>query len=71
MGPQEDPKDVSTDVARDLSALPRELASIKGDAIHWLTEPEYAALRLRLEAAHSAVEAAIVEARRRVRLNEG
>jgi hypothetical protein len=28
-------------------------------------------LRLRLEIAHAAVEAAAVEARRRVRLNEG
>ena len=43
---------------------------MKADATHWLTEPEYAALRHRLEAAHAAVEAALVEARRRVRLNE-
>jgi hypothetical protein len=32
--------------------------------------PTYNALRLRLENAHAAVEAAAVEARRRVRLNE-
>jgi hypothetical protein len=70
MGPQ-DPKDATRDTARDLSALAREPASLKGDAIHWLTGPEYAALRLRLEAAHAAVEAALVEARRRARLNEG
>ena len=31
----------------------------------------YADFRLRLENAHSAAEAATVEARRRVRLNEG
>jgi hypothetical protein len=43
---------------------------LKGDATHWLTDVEYAALRHRLEAAHAAVEAALVEARRRVRLNE-
>jgi hypothetical protein len=43
---------------------------LKGDATHWLTEPEYAALRHRQEAAHAAVEAALVKARRRVRLNE-
>ena len=42
---------------------------MKSDATHWLTDLEYAALRHRLEAAH-AVEAALGEARRRVRLNE-
>jgi hypothetical protein len=44
---------------------------LKGDATFWLTDPEYAALRHRLEAAHSAVEAALVEVRRRVRIDEG
>jgi hypothetical protein len=44
---------------------------LKSDAIHWLTDPEYAALRYRLEAAHAAAKAALVEAHRRVRLNEG
>jgi hypothetical protein len=39
--------------------------------MNWLDDPNYAALRLRLENAHAAVEAATVEARRRVRLNEG
>jgi hypothetical protein len=43
---------------------------LKGDAAHWLTEQEYAALRHRLEGAHAAAEAALVEAGRRVRLNE-
>jgi hypothetical protein len=33
--------------------------------------PNYNTLKLRLEAAHSALEAAAVEARKRVRLNEG
>ena len=70
MGPQ-DPKDVTRDIARDLAALLEELAALKGDAAHWLTDPEYAALRHRLEAAHPAAEAALIEARRRVRLNEG
>ena len=68
MGPQ-DSKDVTRDTARDLSALVGELAASKADATHWLTDPEYAALRYRLEGAH-AVEAALVEERRRVRLNE-
>ncbi len=70
MGPQ-DPKDVSRDIARDLSALVGELAAMKGDASQWLTDPEYDALRHRLEGAHAAAEAALVEARRRIRLNEG
>ena len=67
MGPQE-PQDVSRDIARDLTALVREIAALKGDANHWLEGPEYAALKHRLEYAHAAVEAALIEARRRVRL---
>ena len=70
MGPQ-DPKDVTRDTARDLSALVGELAALKGDATHWLEGPEYSALRHRLEAAPAAAEAALVEARRRVRIDEG
>jgi len=69
MGPQ-DPKDVARDTARDLSAVVGELAALKADAYHWLTGPEYAALRHRLEDAHAAVDAALVEVRRRVRLDE-
>jgi hypothetical protein len=41
-----------------------------GQLLH-LEDPNYNTLRLRLEIAHAAVEAATVEARRRVRLNEG
>jgi hypothetical protein len=48
-----------------------ELAALKGDAQQWLEGPEYEALRLRLEAAHAATEAALVEARRRMRIDEG
>jgi hypothetical protein len=66
MGPQ-DPKDI----ARDLSPLVKELNALRADANHWLGGPAYASLRLRLESAHAATEAALVEARRRVRLNEG
>ena len=69
MGPQ-DPKDVTKDTARDLSGLVGELAALKADANHWLTSPEYAVLHLRLENAHAAVEAALIEARRRVRMHE-
>jgi hypothetical protein len=48
-----------------------ELAALKAVAHYWLTDPEYAALRHRSEAAHAAAEAALVEARRRVRIDEG
>jgi hypothetical protein len=47
-----------------------ELASLKADATQWLEGPEYEALRHRLEMAHAAAEAAVVEARRRVRMDE-
>jgi hypothetical protein len=40
-----------------------ELAALKADAHQWLEGPEYEALRLRLENAHAAAEAALVEAR--------
>ena len=55
MGAQ-DPKDVARNTARDLSAMVGELSALKGDATHWLTDAEYAALRHRLEAAHAAAE---------------
>jgi hypothetical protein len=69
MGPQ-DPKDVTRDTVRDLSALVGELTALKADATHWLTDPEYASLRHRLEAAHAPAEAVLVEARRRARIDE-
>jgi hypothetical protein len=65
----QDPKDVTRDITRDLSELGGEIAVLKGDASHWRTGQEYAALRHRLEGAHAAAEAALVEARRRVRLD--
>ena len=70
MGPQ-NPKDVARDIARDLSGMAGELAALKADAHQWLKGPEYEALRLRLEAAHAATEAALVEAKRRMRIVEG
>jgi hypothetical protein len=67
MGPQ-DPKDVTRDMARDLTALVGEIAALKGDTNRWLEGSEYATLKHRLEDAHAAIEAALIEARRRVRL---
>ena len=69
MGPQ-DPKDVTRDIARDLTGMAGELAALKADARHWLTDPAHADLHLRLGHAHAAVEAALVEARRRVRMDD-
>jgi hypothetical protein len=68
VGPQ-DPKDVARYAARDLTGIVGELATLKADAAQWLAGPEHKALRLRLEIAHAAAEAAVVEARRQVRLD--
>jgi hypothetical protein len=66
-----DHTDVAPEIARDLADIAGELASLKGTARAWLHDPDYNTLKLRLEVAHSAVEAAAVEVRRRKRLNEG
>jgi hypothetical protein len=71
MGKPRDHKDAAQELARDLADIAGQLASLKGEANSWLRDPDYDALKLRLETAHAAVEAAAVEARRRVRLNEG
>jgi cell division septum initiation protein DivIVA len=66
-----DGKDVAQDIARDLAEIASHIAQLKGDARASLHDPNYDTLKHRLESAHSAVEAAAVEARRRVRLKEG
>ena len=66
-----DHRDVAQDLTRELADLAAQLASLKGEANVWLSDESYDALRHRLEDAHASVEAAAVEARRRVRLNEG
>jgi hypothetical protein len=71
MGKPRDHKDAAQELARDLADIAGQLASLKGEVNAWLSDPNYATLKLRLELAYSAVEAATVEARRRVRLNEG
>jgi hypothetical protein len=45
------------DAAQDIAG---ELASLKGEANAYLGDPNYNTLKLRLEAAHSAVEAALL-----------
>ena len=66
-----DHTDAVKDIARDLAEVAHQISTFKGEANAYLSDPNYNALRLRLEMAHAAVEAAAVEARRRVRLNEG
>ena len=65
-----DDTDAVKDIARDLAEVAAQIATFKGEANAYLGDPNYNALRLRLEIAHAAVEAVAVEARRRVRLNE-
>lgn len=57
-----DDRDAARDVARELARIAAEVASIKGDAYNWLSDPNYRSLVHRIEAAHAAVEAAAVEA---------
>jgi hypothetical protein len=71
MGNERDDKDTALDIARDLTEIASHIAQLKADARAYLNDPHYNTLKLRLEAAHSALEAAAVEAGRRVRLNEG
>jgi len=67
--PRDDP-DAVKDIARDLVDVAARISTFKGEANAYLSDPTYNPLRLGLEIAHAAVEAATVEARRRVRLNE-
>jgi hypothetical protein len=66
-----DDTDAAHDLARDLAEIAAHIGHLKGDANAYLTDANYTTLRLRLEIAQAAVEAAMVEARRRVHLNEG
>ena len=66
-----DDRDAAQDLARELADVAATLSSLKGEANAYLLAPDYDVLWHRLENAHASVEAAAVEARRRVRLNEG
>ncbi len=67
----QDHNDAAKDIARELADVAGQLVHLKGEAMNWLDDPNYSTLRLRLENAHASVEAAAVEARRSVKLNEG
>ncbi len=66
-----DDRDAAKDIARDLAEIATHIGQLKGEANAYLTNPNYNRLHHRLESALSVVEAATIEARRRVRLNEG
>jgi hypothetical protein len=66
-----DDRDTVGDIARDLAEIASHIGQLKGDANAYLSDPNFDRLKLRLENALSAVEAATIEARRRVRLKEG
>jgi hypothetical protein len=66
-----DDTDAVKDVARELADIAHQISALKGEANAYLGDPDYDTLRHRLENAHASVEAAAVEARRRVRLNGG
>jgi len=63
-----DDTDAVKDIARDLAEVAAQISTFKDEANTYLNDPNYNALRHRLEIAHAAVEAAAVEARRRVRM---
>ena len=55
-----DDKDAAQDIARDLAEIASHVAQLKGEANAYLSDPNYNTLKLRLESAHSAVEAALL-----------
>ena len=60
MGRPRDDRDAAQDLARDLARIAAQLSSLKGEANAHFRRPIYKKLRLRLEIAHPAVEAADV-----------
>jgi hypothetical protein len=62
MGKERGDKDAAKDKARDLAEIASHIGQLKGDARAYLSDPNYNTLKLRMENAHSAVEAAAVEA---------
>jgi len=66
-----DDRDAAQNIARELPSLAASVGALLEQAHQHLSAPEYDSLVYRLESAHAAVEAAVVEARRRVRLNGG
>jgi hypothetical protein len=53
MGKPRDDKQAAQDLARDLADIAGQLASLKGEANAWLSDPNYNTLKLRLERAYT------------------
>ena len=51
MAKPRDDNDAAQDLARDLADIAGQLASLKGEAKAWLSDPNYNTLKLRLERA--------------------
>lgn len=64
-----DDRDAASDIARKLVSKGADLRFLEGEEHTRLATAEYGPLRHRIEDPHAAVEAAAVEARRRVRLD--
>jgi hypothetical protein len=60
-GPRDD-TDTAQDLAGDLADVAHQISALKGEANAYLSDPDYDTLRLMLDNAHAAVEAAAVEA---------
>ena len=73
MGKPRDNKDATQEIARDLTDIAGQLASLKGEANAYLSDPNRNTLKHRLERAPTLCGrgCSAVEARRRVRLHEG
>jgi hypothetical protein len=55
-----DHTDAAKDIARDLAEIASHIGQLKGEAPAYLSDPNYNTLKLRLESARSAVEAALL-----------
>jgi hypothetical protein len=62
--------DALRDIASELADIAHHFSALKGEVNAYLSDPNYATLRFRLENAYAPLEAAAVRARR-VRLHEG
>jgi hypothetical protein len=54
-----DDKDAARETARDLADIAGQLPSLKSETNAWLFDLSYNTLELRLESAHSVLEAAL------------
>jgi hypothetical protein len=63
-----DHQDAAQDIARDLADIAGQLASLKGEANAYLSDPNYNTLKLRLEAAQKLTSGSSAFVRQRIGL---